>query len=372
MVRLCSDGIQGLVQQLKKKELVCFGAGGHLKTVMELYDFCHLSDQIVFIADNNPAIWGSKKHIRNREIPVVSIEQLRTYCKERPVVILVTCHMYSMEIVEQLDGDLCFENVAVYVGSFLSHCNTGKERREAIISHNGSARIPKTIHYCWFGGKDIPDAYKKYMESWTRFCPDYVIKRWDETNFDISQNKYMYQAYQHKKWAFVSDYARIKILCDQGGIYLDTDVQLLKTLEPLRYCDFYCGMEDGHHVNFGLGYGSVKGHAILVQLLKKYDHMDFVNSDGTLNLIPCVAYQTEVMSSLGFKMENRLQYKNNIFIYPTYYFAPQSPWGEGMENSDTISIHHYTASWQPQDSVIRVKEMYRLYCKRIDRQRGEK
>ena len=93
--------------------------------------------------------------------------------------------------------------------------------------------IPKMIHYCWFGGNPLPDEVKKYMETWKKYCPDYEIKEWNERNFDVNQNQYCSEAYEAKKWAFVSDYARLKILYEHGGIYMDTDVEVCKPLDHL-------------------------------------------------------------------------------------------------------------------------------------------
>lgn len=370
MVRLCSDGLEGLLRRASNGRLICFGAGGHLKTITELYRFCNFSDDIEAICDNDASLWGSSKWIAGREIPVISMDQLRECCQDHSTVLLITCHLYSMEIVRQLDQDAAFHGINVYVGSFLSDKADGAKEK-AVIRQEGSLRIPKTIHYCWFGGQRIPDVYREYMESWKRFCPDYEIRRWDEGNFDISQSAYMSQAYRHKKWAFVSDYARIRILYEYGGIYLDTDVELLRSWDEFLYSGFFCGMEDAHHVNLGLGCGAVKGHPVLKRMLDIYDGMCFEEKDGSLNLTPCVAYQTEAMRSFSFEMKNVLQVREEGSIYPTGFFAPLSPWGVYTPNVNTASIHHYTASWQSKDNQSRVQNMYRQYLERLSIQREE-
>lgn len=114
--------------------------------------------------------------------------------------------------------------------------------------------IPKIIHYCWFGGKPLPDEVKYYISTWQKYCPDYEIKEWNESNFDVNQNQYCREAYETKKWAFVSDYARLKILYEYGGIYMDTDVEVCKPLDHLASYGFWSGFESESQIqtrNYG-------------------------------------------------------------------------------------------------------------------------
>ena len=129
--------------------------------------------------------------------------------------------------------------------------------------------IPKIIHYCWFGRNPKPELAVKCIKSWKKRCPDYEIIEWNEDNFDISSCPlYVRQAYEAKKWAFVSDYVRLKVVYDEGGVYLDTDVELKKGLDALLAYDAYFGFEDGTHVNTGLGFGAVKGAPILKEMMQ--------------------------------------------------------------------------------------------------------
>jgi hypothetical protein len=272
-----------------------------------------------------------------------------------------------MEIVAQLDNIDRLNGMDVYIGSFLS--DNLKYKGEYKVKSNQKFRIPKVIHYCWFGEQTMPPEYEKYIETWKKFCPDYTIKLWNESNFNIEQNKYMAQAYKEKKWAFVSDCARIKIIHDEGGIYLDCDVELLKSFNDFLEYDLFCGFEDDNHINLGLGFGAVKGNLLLAELIDMYDSLDFINKDGTLNLTPCTAYQTEMIIKYGFKSYNTFQCRNNIAIYPTEIFAPISPWGIDHTNELSYSIHHYSASWQEKDNLSKIKHMYDEYYSRLVRTR---
>ena len=144
--------------------------------------------------------------------------------------------------------------------------------------------IPKIIHYCWFGGNPLPTDVKRCIESWKKMCPDYEIKRWDESNFDVNAHPFTKAAYEAKAWAFVSDYARLKVVCDNGGIYLDTDVELLKNLDSLREYQCYIGVQQaGHLCTTGLGFGATKSNPVVQQMLRKYDEIVF--SEERKNLL---------------------------------------------------------------------------------------
>lgn len=215
--------------------------------------------------------------------------------------------------------------------------------------------IPKVIHYCWFGGKPIPNDVKKCINSWKKKCPDYEIKCWNESNFDVNAHPFTKAAYEAKAWAFVSDYARLKVVYDHGGIYLDTDVELLKNLDFLLKYDFYIGIQQvGHLCMTGLGFGAQKFNSIVLEMLNKYDSVNF--SIDNKNQIACPYLNNEVIKQLGYiyDSEKCTRIKNNL-ILPEKYMDPIAP-GEGLENlkcKDTISIHHYSASWM--GSRIKIK-----------------
>ena len=140
--------------------------------------------------------------------------------------------------------------------------------------------IPKKIHYCWFSGNKMPKEFEAYIASWKKNCPDYEIIRWDETNYDVSRNTYMKDAYKEKRWGFVPDYARFDIIYQEGGIYLDTDVELLKSLDPLLDNPCFLGFEDKNHINPGLGFGAERGNPVIKALCDMYKQIDFYNKDG--------------------------------------------------------------------------------------------
>ena len=206
--------------------------------------------------------------------------------------------------------------------------------------------IPKIIHYCWFGGNELPDNVIKCIKSWEKYCPDYQIIRWDESNYDYKKVSFTAEAYSVKKWAFVSDVARLDIISKYGGIYLDTDVELVKSLDPFLVNCAFMAFEQGRNVATGLGFGAEKGNKIIIQNLDLYKNLHFINSDGTYNLKPCPQYTTELLISLGLHKEDTLQVIDNMKIYPSEYFCPMLlSRGKAEITNNTVSIHHYDGTW---------------------------
>lgn len=206
--------------------------------------------------------------------------------------------------------------------------------------------IPKKIHYCWFGRQPIPKSVLDCIASWKHYCPDYEIIQWNEDNFDVDTIRYTREAYAKKQWAFVSDYARIKIIYENGGIYLDTDVELVRSLNSLLEYDGFMGFQDRENVATGLGFGAVAGHPVLRLLLKDYHTIPFVKEDGSMDQTPCPDRNTKCLKKLGLKSDGTRQELQGMQIFPSEYFSPMD-WKSGRihRTTNTYSIHHYAASW---------------------------
>jgi len=211
--------------------------------------------------------------------------------------------------------------------------------------------IPKIIHYCWFGKGEKSPLILRCMASWKKFFPDYEIREWNEDNFDITQNSYIQEAYSCKKWAFVSDFVRLVAVYEYGGIYFDTDVEVIKNFEHILQAGGYLGFENATNeknkkkVATGLGFAAHKGDKIILAMLNDYKNINFLNK-GKMDLIPCPERNTNVLNKMGLKTDGSLQRLGDITIYPFEYFC-----GFDLANShplitkNTYTIHHYTASW---------------------------
>lgn len=212
------------------------------------------------------------------------------------------------------------------------------------------ANIPKIIHYCWVGGNPKPQSVLYCIESWKRCCPDYEIREWNETNYDFAKNEYMRQAYEAKKWGFVPDYARLDIVYEHGGIYLDTDVEMVRSFDHLLDHECFFGFEDTgdgeYFINCGHGFGAVPHHEAVKNARDLYEHLSFTNSDGTLNLLASPYYTTQSLRQQGLIQENRDQVLPSVQIYASDVLCPKNfRTGKLHQTARTVSIHHFTASW---------------------------
>ena len=214
--------------------------------------------------------------------------------------------------------------------------------------------IPKVIHYCWFGRNPLPPLALKCIESWKKFLPDYEIKEWNEDNFDVNMIPYTKEAYEAKKYAFVSDYARFWILYNYGGLYFDTDVEVIKPMDDIIARGPFMGCENevkpgatALAVESGLGLGCNPGLPFYREMLELYATLHFINSDGTYNQKTIVSYTTEMLCMHGLKNVNNIQECAGNYIYPTEYFCPIDIRTLNLNiTNKTISIHHFTGSWK--------------------------
>lgn len=221
--------------------------------------------------------------------------------------------------------------------------------------------IPKVIHYCWFGGKPLSEQAIKCIDSWKKYCDEYEIIEWNESNFDIHCNQYVEEAYAQGKWAFVSDYARLFIVYNEGGFYFDTDVELIKCIDELRTYEAFFAQEASGMVNTGLGFAAEKGNFIVKLMLDEYEKIKFVLNSGHLDLLPCPIRNTKTLFELGYQKNRKMQYVMNVPIFSSDFFCPYDYIKEKTLITDnTYSIHHYEGSW---DYPPQVREKYKIfYC----------
>ena len=212
--------------------------------------------------------------------------------------------------------------------------------------------IPKFIHYCWFGKNPLPASAQKCIASWRKYLPDYEIKEWNEDNFDVNIIPYTRQAYEAKKYAFVSDYARFWTLYHEGGLYFDTDVEVIRSLDEIIYRGPFMGIEQSAFLDGkpmvapGLGLGAEAGHPFYKRMMMVYANLDYKKTDGSFNDTTIVAYTTRELYGQGLKVSDNIQEINGIWIYPADFFCPMdSTTGITTITERTVSIHHYDCSW---------------------------
>lgn len=230
--------------------------------------------------------------------------------------------------------------------------------------------IPRIIHYCWFGRNPLPKSAQKCIESWKKYFPDYEIREWNEDNFDVNIIPYTQEAYAVKKYAFVSDFARFWILYKYGGLYFDTDVEVLKSMDaiitrgPFMGCEYEAGDMSVASVAPGLGLGANPGLGLYKEILDLYTSIHFVNKNGSFNQKTVVQYMTELLCKYGMLQINKAQFIEGIWIYPQEYFCPFH--GRSIRfTKNTYSVHHYMSSWSKltiRKKIVRCIHFIMLRC----------
>ena len=211
--------------------------------------------------------------------------------------------------------------------------------------------IPKIIHYCWFGRNKKPALIRKCIRSWKKYCPDYQFIEWNEDNFDIDSLPYCRQAYDAKKWAFVTDYVRLKVVYEHGGIYMDTDVELVKPLDDYLHYPCFMGFQHESYVNTGLIFGAEKNHGFVAENADVYHEADFQKQLLAGKPIICQEYTTALLEKKGLIVPctGGIQRIGDITVFPPEYFCPLSNrTGILNKTENTVAIHHFAGSWQSE------------------------
>ena len=224
--------------------------------------------------------------------------------------------------------------------------------------------IPKVIHYCWFGRGEKSPLMKKCIKSWEKHFPDFEIKEWNEDNFDVNIIPYTKDAYAAKKYAFVSDYARFWILYHHGGIYFDTDVEVIRPMDDIIEKGPFMGFELDNvdsalptlSINPGLGLGAEKKNPIFAEILNRYEQLTFYLSNGERNPFTMIPMVTEMMQEKGLRLVDELQTVESITIYPNEYFNPfDDITGVLRKTPNTRTIHWYAKTWADNSSPFQIK-----------------
>lgn len=211
--------------------------------------------------------------------------------------------------------------------------------------------IPRKIHYCWFGRGPMPDLVNKCIESWHNCMPDWEFVLWNEDNFDVSSYRYAQEAYEAKKYAFVSDVARLQALATYGGIYLDTDVMVFKSLEPLLSYSAFAGFEGSKHLPIGTCIiGSEKNGVWVQEQLQDYVDRVFIKDDGSFDTITNVTFINQKMKENGFIGDGKEQDYKDLHIFPVDYFCPRHTTGEYIRTENTYCDHLGIGSWANNSS----------------------
>lgn len=226
--------------------------------------------------------------------------------------------------------------------------------------------IPRVIHYCWFGRKPLPPLAQRCIESWQNYLPDYEVKEWNEDNFDVDILPYTADAYAAGKFAFVSDYARFWILYKYGGVYFDTDVEIIRPMGDVLARGPFMGLEIENKERLavapGLGIAAEPGMPLYHEILSHYETMSFSREDGSLNPYTMIPMVTELLVAAGLKGDGTIEHIAGIDVYPPDWFNPfDDLTGRLRKTENTRSIHWFAKSWmEPEpDWMVFVKRILR-------------
>lgn len=344
----------------RKKHIVVYGAGliGEKITPYLISDE-HLTEYVRCFVDRDKRKQGKSIVVGSTEKKILSPDVLNEPDSGR--VILITNSKFH-EIISFLDRFDSLRNTPLFILPFMQVEHAASLVPEEIKQYSDIPLIPHVIHYCWFGGSQMTDSLKRCIDSWKRLCPDFDIVEWNEHNYDVNRHRFTREAFDNKCFAYLSDLARLDILYDNGGVYMDTDVTLLKNLDICTYQKGYIASEKWSNINSGGGCGFIKGHPMLKQIIEYRDRFPFVREDGSFNRTTNGVYETQVFLDCGYEPNNRTQVINDVTVYPSYVMHPYDYMSERLDmNESTISVHNFSGGWMNIDDLKNRQKTRKYY-----------
>ena len=360
-MRICDYSIDMIEAEGKVRGIITFGAGSILKHFFTKYP--SIAQYVMCVIDNDQNKIGNEYVFEGKSFPIVGLGYVTKFKEQRPLIVITNTHEYDvfnqMNMLKDFNSWECCVHFLVYE----KEKEKAEKRREYHTNYKSKKgdKIPRKIHYCWFGKGELPEKAKLYLESWKEYCPDYEIIRWDENNYNVNNRDYTRQAYEKGEWAFVSDVARLDIIYNEGGVYLDTDVEIIRSFDSLLSEDCFFGLEDDTYVNTGLGFGAKARSSIIDGLRKLYDGREFILEDGSEDRMSCPIFQQPYFVELGYDGSGNYYRGEGFVIYPRSVFSPKSfVTGRTHITDNTFSIHHFDMSWHNDDEKERVWNRYKL------------
>ena len=348
-MKIAGNSFQEFHDAARKKNIIAFGASDFLRVISLNYKDLRLDYYIESVVDNDVGKQGGHVMINGSMKPIISPNSLQGY-DEDSFAVLISSDVYAYEIYRQLEFMLGGKEVDIFVLPLMISAHVDEATGEHILAGcNGKDKIPKIIHYFWFSGEKKDGLSLKCIESWKRACPDYEIKEWNSGNYDVTVNPFAYEAYKHRKWAYVSDYARLDTVYKYGGIYLDMDVILYKSLDMLLKKDFFVGFGPIRDIEAAI-FGAAKGCALVKEMMDIYRDMEF-DMDTSMrlpNLQPLLL--DRFFESKGFEINGKYQEKNGTAIYPRDLFSAKNWFTGEHEVSDVaLGVHECAGGWAGKD-----------------------
>ncbi len=336
---------ESLKEKIGNRKIIQFGASSawhyYSKVFPDIVET--VVDHTAFIVDNDAAKQGTELVIADRRLSVVPVERI---AEANDFVILITVSLaYQKSICEQLIEMRLPEHTECYSLPLMTFRTQNADNTcvaEYFSRHTVPVNVPK-IHSFWFSGEEKPDLFKRCLESWHKYCPEFEIIEWSTKNYDVTKNPYMREAFEHKKWAFVSDYVRLDVLYQYGGIYMDMDVELVASLAPLLNADsFFCRQEDGL-LELGSGFGVRAKDPLIGEMLATYKNRRLIMENGATDMTPQPEWLSSILTKYGFRKCHDSQIINDRLILSNDYITCSTD-GNPKETAK-LGVHWHNGSW---------------------------
>lgn len=335
-----SIDLKQLIRIIKEKKVACFGTGIQGKRVADFFLNWGVADQLIAYIDNNENRVGKVMQCGGHSYPIYSLGDAIQKLPSN-LLILITCLDFK-SIYKQLER-VSENNWMCIAIDEVAEVELEKSDYPEVVRETETPIIPKLIHYVWLG-ENMPNTIKQNVAHWKELCPDYEFCEWNDKNYDISSNQYMRQAYYLKKWGFVSDYMRLDLVYRYGGIYLDTDIEMIKKPDELLYQRCFGCVDSSLTMNTGSGFGAAPKTEIIRELRDYYDTI-FLVDDGKFDNVSCNSHSYHVLNRYGVKINNQLQNVHGMNIYPMIFQGACQYTKKRKITDKTFWIHYGNMSW---------------------------
>lgn len=304
------------------KKIILYGAGASCELILQAYYAQGLGDKLAFIVDGNEELDGKECVAAGKiRVEILSLNHfIREWQGRMEQFVMLMTPYHSLGFIPQLDEIRELDGLTTYLFSMIVNKKLPGEFPLRSLEH---PVIPKKIHYIWIGDKDLPEEDQRNIEGWRQFCPDYEICLWNEENYDFHGNRYVHEAIMNRQYMYATDYVRKDILYRYGGIYFDTDVELMGPIDDLLYNEAFIGIEDGAQLNSGSGLGAVAGHPLMRALRDIYEEIVFIDENGRPNYHYNTYYETKYMLNRGFQLRNAYQNIDGVICFPREVLMPE-------------------------------------------------
>lgn len=345
------------------KKIYVWGAGRALETCLNLY---FEGQYIQAVLDNNSNLWGSSVKHDGKNVIIGGKKMLLQYIAEKGIdnsLLMITSPIYAPDIVAELDEIPEFDGLECFLQVII---RSTKENIPEYSFSKGKQIIPKTIHYIWIGDNPLPKSFKNNIDTWRKYNPEYEIICWNEKNYNFKKCDYVREAYENKYYSFASNYARLDIVFNHGGIYLDTDVECISNFDKLLNDEAFFNMGCADRINMGCGFGSIAGHSVLENMMTSLSKGKFILANGKPGLKTFNSFINPIMKEYGFKLENLYQKKSGVVLYPCEVMSPKTINGlPDFMSEKTVSIHQEVGTWRNEREKKAINDIEKFIKERI-------